>query len=642
MDALRKAEESKKQAEQDKNPAPGTEVESSSVADSSSESAASIESDIQEAKPVNLDIPVEFDDGGNSSSFSEEPAPAAGEGGSNAELELAPKLESQAQTQSYTSDQIEITVPDDNAKTSELELSPDLENDQKYSNPPVSSEQTSASTSNPELFGDEEISGSSTSQLTPDLAALGEKVEVESANPAGKDEAEELFSMPQPKAESIVEKTASSRLSAKTVFAAKRPATKNKSILLITGAGIAAVLLMGLGFYLYTSLSPQSGILVPENGFAVSQVRESDTSVSGSIERDEPSVVSADELAQTEDEPLELPTDQVSSPVPEPDNTLQVSIADIVDSVSDVVSLSAAIQEITIGAESAAELSSQNTEQEPVSIATSVINTLEAVNAESSVNDSVNDTVSRDPAAPQDQNIEAPVQQATLSATSDVVIGEEPPARELVSFRRTEPKQEVAPRLTQAYEAYKRGDLELAGTLYQQALVESPDNKDALLGLAAISVSDGQPTFGMELYSRVLALDPSDAVAKAAIRSLAPLGSAAEQERELRRLNLQHPDVAALVFALGNFYAGQSRWSDAQQQYFKALQLAKSDATRGASISPDYAFNLAVSLEQLNQSRPALTYYEEALALATRFPASFDTSVARSRLESLARMTSNE
>ena len=53
-------------------------------------------------------------------------------------------------------------------------------------------------------------------------------------------------------------------------------------------------------------------------------------------------------------------------------------------------------------------------------------------------------------------------------------------------------------------------------------------------------------------------------------------------------------------------------------------------------MNPDYAFNLAVSLEQLNQAAAAETYYREAIAFAATSPASFDLSVARNRLVSLS------
>jgi TolA-binding protein len=93
--------------------------------------------------------------------------------------------------------------------------------------------------------------------------------------------------------------------------------------------------------------------------------------------------------------------------------------------------------------------------------------------------------------------------------------------------------------------------------------------------------------------------------------------------------------VAPLAFALGNFYASQSRWTDAQQNYFNALSLAKAASATGALVSPDYAFNLAVSLDRLNQPKPASTYYQEALTLASQYPANFDLDVARSRIDKL-------
>ncbi|MGV3590440.1 MAG: tetratricopeptide repeat protein, partial [Gammaproteobacteria bacterium] len=50
---------------------------------------------------------------------------------------------------------------------------------------------------------------------------------------------------------------------------------------------------------------------------------------------------------------------------------------------------------------------------------------------------------------------------------------------------------------------------------------------------------------------------------------------------------------------LGNHYAAQGRWSEAQGAYYNALLTARRSA--GGPVHPDYAFNLAVSLEQLNQ-----------------------------------------
>jgi tetratricopeptide (TPR) repeat protein len=84
-----------------------------------------------------------------------------------------------------------------------------------------------------------------------------------------------------------------------------------------------------------------------------------------------------------------------------------------------------------------------------------------------------------------------------------------------------------------------------------------------------------------------------------------------------------------LHFSLGNQYAQQSRWSEAQSAYFKAYSVDPENA--------DYAFNLAVSLDQLHQRNLALDYYQRALALAGKRTASFNPAQARTRVQELSR-----
>ncbi len=55
----------------------------------------------------------------------------------------------------------------------------------------------------------------------------------------------------------------------------------------------------------------------------------------------------------------------------------------------------------------------------------------------------------------------------------------------------------------------------------------------------------------------------------------------------------RHPQSAALHFTLGNLYASQSRWGEAQAEYFECYRLDPSSA--------DFAYNLAVSLDHLGQ-----------------------------------------
>jgi Flp pilus assembly protein TadD len=80
---------------------------------------------------------------------------------------------------------------------------------------------------------------------------------------------------------------------------------------------------------------------------------------------------------------------------------------------------------------------------------------------------------------------------------------------------------------------------------------------------------------------------------------------------------------------LGNQYARQSRWTEAQAAYFRAYSLDPDNA--------DFAFNLAVSLDQLRQKKPALEYYQRSLTLTGKRAASFDASQARTRVQELSK-----
>jgi Flp pilus assembly protein TadD len=87
------------------------------------------------------------------------------------------------------------------------------------------------------------------------------------------------------------------------------------------------------------------------------------------------------------------------------------------------------------------------------------------------------------------------------------------------------------------------------------------------------------------------------------------------------------PGANVLYFTLGNQLAQQGRWAEAQQEYFKAYAADPDNA--------DFAFNLAVSLDHLRQSKLALDYYRRAIALAEKRAASFDLAAARNRAAQL-------
>lgn len=183
------------------------------------------------------------------------------------------------------------------------------------------------------------------------------------------------------------------------------------------------------------------------------------------------------------------------------------------------------------------------------------------------------------------------------------------------------------PALDEGYAAFRRGDLESAQKAYERALAADPRNADALHGAAAVALRQGHANEAETYYERLLDANPADAAAQSALLGLRMPADPVAAESRLKNLLVGQPDAAALHFALGNLYAGQSRWNEAQQSYFRALT--------GDGDNPDYLFNLAVSLDQMHQPRLAAQYYRQAIAAAATRPAAFDIERATTRLNEL-------
>lgn len=201
------------------------------------------------------------------------------------------------------------------------------------------------------------------------------------------------------------------------------------------------------------------------------------------------------------------------------------------------------------------------------------------------------------------------------------------PAPPPIRITRGQAEATLDPSISAGFESLRQGNLAAAEANYRAALSADPGNRDALLGLAAVATQAGKLQDAERYYRAALALNPRDPLAVAGLLGiLGPTGSSAVESR-LKTLLADQPDAAFLHYALGNHYAAQSRWGEAQQAYFNAL--------RSQPDNPDFAFNLAVALDQLAQARLAAEYYRKALTLAERSPAAFDRAAAANRLREL-------
>lgn len=202
------------------------------------------------------------------------------------------------------------------------------------------------------------------------------------------------------------------------------------------------------------------------------------------------------------------------------------------------------------------------------------------------------------------------------------------PAAASIRITRSSPSLNVLdPNLTRGWNAYQAGQYGQAVDAYRRALVADPTSLDGLLGLAASNSMLGNGREAELYYRRVLELDPKNATALAGVINLRGRADPIASESQVKSLMSQQPDAADLPFALGNLYAGQARWHEAQQAYFKAFTL-EPDA-------PDHAYNLAVALDHLNQLKLAQQYYQKALDLATKRPHRFDREQADRRLQEM-------
>jgi tetratricopeptide (TPR) repeat protein len=183
--------------------------------------------------------------------------------------------------------------------------------------------------------------------------------------------------------------------------------------------------------------------------------------------------------------------------------------------------------------------------------------------------------------------------------------------------------------LKDAFEAYQRGDNNAALEKYNRVLTDDPQNRNALLARAAINVQSDNNVKAIKDYQTLLIANPKDSFAMSSLISVANI-SPSKSESQLKEMMRDEPLSPHLNFVLANIYGTQNRWQEAQNHYFKALENNPDD--------PNYAYNLAVSLEHIAKPKVAIVYYQLALANFNNGRATFNKVVVDKRVEILKQL----
>ncbi len=353
--------------------------------------------------------------------------------------------------------------------------------------------------------------------------------------------------------------------SAANVFSAKGIDAKTDStrLALIAGAGLIALLGMGLYFYQFVDNSPP--IVVPPR--PLEQMAAQTTVAAETVSTSIPEVASLENSA-SETTLVEI----AESPVPPAfESTEPMLVAKKGENVIKKRAKAAAVVEEDEF--SADENSDENSVVQPSEALIDIAATKPSKKMRKSTNNAV---IASDSAS--------------------------------IQVTKSTPQAGINPVLISAYDAYNAGNDSEAQKLYKQVLKRDIHNVDALLGLGAIAARQGRSADANGWYGKVLEVDPRNNIAKTAMLDNQSQGNEQANETSLKNMLAKQPNDANLHVALGNLYAEQNQWPAAQQAYFDAYSLNK---------TADNAYNLAVSLDQMGKPKLALPYYQRALEQAS-------------------------
>lgn len=244
-------------------------------------------------------------------------------------------------------------------------------------------------------------------------------------------------------------------------------------------------------------------------------------------------------------------------------------------------------------------------------------------------------TQSRELSKPLAQNVSVTNQhKETVSAPKPEQIkpnpvSQKPDRKQNISIVRTKKTDPVHQLLQTAYAEFNLSNYQHSRELYSLVINREPKNRDALLGLAAISIKQKHYESARQKYQLLLKLNPRDSLATAGISSINKLIDPQLNESQLKFLIKQQPNADHLFFALGSLYSTQKKWPEAQSAYFSAWSAKNRNA--------DYAYNLAVSLDHLDKKHQALKFYQLSIELIPESNSNFSLDDTQRRINLLQR-----
>lgn len=274
----------------------------------------------------------------------------------------------------------------------------------------------------------------------------------------------------------------------------------------------------------------------------------------------------------------------------------------------------------------------QNTIIENAEVSRSTLNTTSAETVASQVakQDKKADAASGGGSSPPSTLTEKPTTKAipVTVAKKVPVKPEMPPVKERDDESNVMMRMTLSQKIQAGYQAYKLQNFSGAKQFYSSALRDAPENRDALLGLAATATRMGRLDIALGHYQVLLTMNPQDALAKSGVLSLASLsGDLPRLESEVKILLSDHPSDAHLHFLLGSLYSSTGNWNGARESFYRAVDLDK--------FNPDYVYNLAVSMDHAASYREALSYYKQAKAISLVASPTFSLESLNARINVL-------